>query len=136
MIILDYFKAKDVYVKQFHRGRNIGKPLKAKELPYSNCNNDTFILVDVLLVLIDNYPLYAGLVEQYSKETIDEPVWLSFGRKHRDGKFRSFWNRRFQVRDGNHRVEAEKVKKSKTIKAYMPLSHWEEYNEQNNNNKK
>lgn len=124
-------EAKQIYIKQFHQGRKHGDLLEAQDLPYGTGNDQDFILTEIPVDLIINCPRYDAITEDlvnlYNGQM--EPVWLAYGRDFYDGTFNKFFDNKFQVRDGNHRVEAFKRMGMKTIKAYMPINHYNHYKE-------
>jgi len=131
---MKYEEAKTLYLKEFSIEREDETLELPHDLPYGSGNFEDIILVDVPVELIDNYPTYSKLTDEYIDNKIIDNVWLTYGRNYKDGSFIPFWNFQFQVKDGNHRIEAAKQLGVKTVKAYMPISHWRSY--ENNKDKK
>jgi hypothetical protein len=73
------------------------------------------------------------LIPEYSKkmqEGVDFPaVWLSLGRKLKNGEIVLQHDRRIRVMDGFHRITAAQSLGLETIKACMPESHWKAFME-------
>ena len=59
-------------------------------------------------------------------ETMDA-VWLTMGRKMRDGSIQPWWNKKPQIKDGNHRITAAQKAGIEWINVIMPESHVELY---------
>lgn len=131
--MLSFIDANKYYFKQFYGGRKASK----KELEESFYKfpfgydywHESFVEVDIPISLIVITLRKPVLVEQYAEDIKNgqklPAIWVSIGRKLKNGKVILSWNRQIKILDGFHRTAAHKKLGYKTIKAIMPLSHYE-----------
>jgi hypothetical protein len=118
--MIQFDEAKEVYLSRYSYGASTGV-----SFPYRH--GIDFVIADIPVDLITCWPRDRSVVDkivEFMKTTDLDGVWLIYGRDFEDMPFTPFWNRKFQVMDGNHRVESAKILGKKTIKAYLPVEHY------------
>ena len=126
--MINWKEATNIFLKKYSLEKRNGKSVPIqKKLPYANFPHENFVLADIPLSSIKAYSTSEYLIEQcikYIKNSNIDPVWLSFGRYYKDKDFVPFWDRKFQVKDGHHRVIAHKRMSCDRIMAYIPETHY------------
>lgn len=127
MKIIEFKDIVDLYRKDFSSGRNNGKnPIRNN--PFGKrYENEKFVLTKINPFKIKAIPRYKYLIEKYKEDFKNKkipPIWVLFGKKMRNGDFYPFWDKMFQVKEGNHRSKVAKLLKLKEIDVYMPISHY------------
>jgi hypothetical protein len=129
---MNYKDAANKHKEQFYGGMKYGKPSpKFKYVfPYGSAyKNEEFIIEEIPISILRPRCVHQWLVEIYSEGNIDEPIWVSVGRKFKDGSIAINYTGTFDILDGNHRVLAAIRKNKKTVMAVMPKSHYDFYKE-------
>lgn len=133
---LSFEEADNRYKEQFYSGRKKDRFEKEKDkylFPYSNRYRDEkFIEIEFPVSCIKTRIRQEELIPEYStrmKKGDDFPaVWLSLGRKLKNGDIVLEHDRRVRVMDGFHRITAAQSLGLETIKACMPESHYNAFN--------
>lgn len=130
---MDFEQARKLFVEEFFKGRRQNKVYKDEIFPYSKIRylDEVFITTEILVSETAKiYTVEQELVDKYvnyiKKQTIS-PIWVTYGKKLKDGSVIIHWHRKFEVKDGNHRIEAYKKLGLNSIKAIMPQSHYRIY---------
>lgn len=125
---LSYDDAEKVYTEQFFSGRKSGTSRKRFCFPFGNKYRDEIFVCVVIDKLLPDVVIKDPIVgEKYERSiTCDFPaIWMSFGRKTRNGFCVNF-NQKFRMLDGYHRLNAL-LKNKKPVMAWMPESHYRAY---------
>jgi len=128
---MNYEEAKNLHKKEWYKGLN-NEQEKVYEFPYNHLHNDdTFIIVNIMLDEIKLQEVLSYKVNNYKymleQGTLLSYPWLSYGKRMQNGDVSPNWHNMFYAVDGNHRITAMKELKMKTGKVIIPKSHYELY---------
>ena len=91
--------------------------------------DDLFLEITITTDDLYTQRVNANFVDKYmdliTKNIIRDPIWISCGKKLRDGTIVPHWHRKYFVLDGNHRTEAYKKMNFEEVVTYIPKSHYE-----------
>lgn len=131
---MNFFDAKKIYIEEYFKGRRRNLDYTEEIFPYSIVRHqtDTFIKAQIeIKEIVELYEVDEALVDKYVGMIIDKnefsPIWLSIGKKLKNGEIVRRWHKKFEAVDGNHRMAAYKKLKYKSIGAFMPKSHYDLY---------
>jgi hypothetical protein len=134
--MFNFLEANKLYFEQFYGGRKAHRKELERDyygFPFGHDYwHDKFVEVEIPISLVNIRLRAEELVDQYA-DSINEgdklpPIWVSIGRKLKNGDIILFWNRKIKTLDGFHRTAAHKKLGIKMIKAIMPLSHYKLFN--------
>lgn len=125
---MTYVEASAQYRRQFYSGRKSGKPEGNYVFPFGcRYRDDWFVEVELPIAWFSPRPRCPELVPDYAARMESgaelPPVWVSLGRKFKDGSVTPFWDRKPVLLDGNHRMLAGQLAGLVKIKAVIPESH-------------
>ena len=113
----------------YYEGKNKFKKEIEYVFPYNFLHEtDLFIEVEVSLDILETQDTDSERVDKYieiMKKKDMESIWISYGKKLKDGSVIRYWHSRFYVVDGNHRTAAARFLKRGKIKAIVPESHYD-----------
>ena len=132
MKTFSYEETQEIYFSRFFAGRHGGKKTKRLIFPYGKryaCEN--FVSAEIELDFIDRArvknPEVLGRYQAIQKDQNMDEVWLSIGRKMKNGSICPNYERCFRIYDGNHRITAARAIGREVILAMLPESHYKFY---------
>jgi hypothetical protein len=135
MFDISYNEALEQHRNQFYGGAEY-VPTKANiiyDFPFGELyKGEDFVTQTFEIKNIKSKIMHPELVDIYCKYleiagAEVEPIWLSAGRKMKNGKISRKWHNMLSIMDGNHRVEAAKKLGWSWIVGVMPESHFYYY---------
>lgn len=123
--MIDYSDAENIHKENYFKGRNKNNKRKTYKFPYSKpYNRQQFVPVVIPINRINATIYYEHITTDYLEKMLAgiefDPIWVTYGKILKDGTAIPLYDHKFQIKDGNHRVEAHRRAGKTTIEAFIP----------------